>query len=196
MAKAKQVRGMGGMDDAAHPAILVMGVSGSGKTSVAVALAERLGALFVEADDHHPPANVAAMAKGIPLTDELRRPWLEAVGEAVAERRAEGPVVLACSALKRRYRDVLRRRAGPLDVVHLTAPRALIFGRMAARRDHFMPAALLDSQIADLEAPGPAEDPVILDAALPVDTLARHAATALALRHPRLATRSHGGNVG
>ncbi|MGR3541179.1 MAG: gluconokinase [Hasllibacter sp.] len=176
------------MTDARHPAILVMGVSGSGKTSVALALADRLGAAFVEADDHHPPANVAAMSRGVPLTDAMRRPWLEAVGDAVARCRAARPVVVACSALKRAYRDVLRRRAGPLDIVHLTAPRALIFARMAARRDHFMPAALLDSQIADLEPPGPAEDPVILDAAPPVGTLARHAATEIGRRHPELAT--------
>ena len=171
-----------------HPAILVMGVSGSGKTSVAAALAARMGAAFVEADDYHPPANVAAMSKGRPLTDAMRRPWLEALGDAVAERRRQGPVAFACSALKRRYRDILRGRAGPLDVVHLTAPRALIFERMAARRDHFMPAALLDSQIADLEPPGPAEDPVILDATPPIDALVRAAATEIGRRHPALAT--------
>ena len=176
------------MTDATHPAILVMGVSGSGKTSVAVALAERLGAAFVEADEYHPPANVAAMAKGRPLTDAMRRPWLEALGDAIAQARRRGPVVFACSALKRTYRMLLAKRAGPIETVHLTAPRMLIFERMAARRDHFMPAALLDSQIADLEPPGPAEAALVLDVSAPVDALARAAATEMARRHPELTT--------
>ena len=176
------------MSDRTHPAILVMGVSGSGKTSVARALADRLGATFVEADEYHPPANVAMMAKGRPLTDAMRRPWLEALGDAVAEVRARGAVVFACSALKRTYRTILERRAGPVETVHLTAPRALIFARMAARRDHFMPAALLDSQIADLEPPGPEEAAIVLDVSAPVEALARAAATELARRHPELTT--------
>ena len=170
-----------------HPAILVMGVSGVGKTTVATALAGRLGAAFVEADDFHPPENVAAMARGVPLSDEMRRPWLIALGEAVAARRRERAVVFACSALKRAYRDILSDRAGPLEIVHLAAPRALVAARLSARTEHFMPPSLLDSQIADLQPPGPDEAPVVLDVAPPVEAVVRNAAAEIVRRHPELA---------
>lgn len=133
--------------------ILVMGVSGVGKTSVAKALATALNLPFVDADDLHTAANRAKMAAGKALNDDDRWPWLATCAAATT-----GDVVLACSALKRSYRDHLRAGvAGPLHIIHLTAPRAVIAERLAARKGHFMPATLLDSQLATLEAPGPHE---------------------------------------
>jgi carbohydrate kinase (thermoresistant glucokinase family) len=138
------------------PVVVVMGVAGSGKTTVGQALAERLGWDFGEADALHPAANVAKMASGQPLTDADRRPWLALVRAWIDERVAAGrPGVITCSALKRAYRDVLR---DPHVVfVHLTGARDELAARLAARRGHFMPSALLDSQLADLEPPGPDE---------------------------------------
>lgn len=132
---------------------MVMGVSGVGKSAVGAAVAKALHLPFVDADDLHPAANRAKMAAGQPLTDEDRWPWLDLVAKAL-----EAEAVLACSALKRRYRDHLRARiAPPLQIIHLTAPRALIAERLAARQGHFMPASLLDSQLATLEPPSPEE---------------------------------------
>lgn len=176
------------MTDATNPAVLVMGVSGSGKSSVAVRLADQIGATFVEADDYHQEENISAMSRGIPLTDEMRRPWLDALGDSLARKRADGPVVLACSALKFSYRETLRRRGGPLDIVHLTATRSVISERLSQRRGHYMQPGLLDSQLADLEPPGADESPVILDIQSPVDTIARHAADEIRRRHAQLAT--------
>ena len=143
-----------------------MGVSGSGKTTVGSALAARLGLRFVDADDLHPAANVEKMAAGIPLTDEDRWPWLDAVGAVLAD----GPVVVACSALRRVYRDRLRAAAPALRLVYLHGSRELLAERMG-HRDHFMPVALLDSQLATLEVPGPDEDAIALDIAAPVDAI-------------------------
>ena len=176
------------MTDTTNPAVLVMGVSGSGKSSVAALLAEKIGATYVEADHFHPAENISAMSRGIPLTDEMRRPWLDALGDNLAKERAKGPVVLACSALKYSYREALRHRGGPLDVVHLTAPRPVISERLSKRRGHYMSPGLLDSQLADLEPPGAEEAPVILDIQSPVDTIARKAADEIRRRHPQLAT--------
>ncbi len=125
-----------------------MGVSGSGKSTIGDELAARLGIRFVDADDLHPAANVAKMAAGHPLTDDDRWPWLDAVGAVLAR----GPVVVACSALKRSYRDRLRAAAPDLAVVYLSAPRDLLVERMT-HRTHFMPVTLLDSQLATLEPP-------------------------------------------
>ncbi|WP_344322138.1 gluconokinase [Streptomyces macrosporus] len=133
-----------------------MGVSGSGKTTVGTALAERLGVPYAEADDFHPPENVAKMASGVPLTDEDRRPWLDAIAGWL-EDRGEGGGVVTCSALRRRYRDRLRRAAPELFFVHLDGSPELIAGRMAARKGHFMPPALLRSQIETLEPLEPDE---------------------------------------
>ncbi|GAA2438296.1 gluconokinase [Streptomyces macrosporus] len=135
---------------------MVMGVSGSGKTTVGTALAERLGVPYAEADDFHPPENVAKMASGVPLTDEDRRPWLDAIAGWL-EDRGEGGGVVTCSALRRRYRDRLRRAAPELFFVHLDGSPELIAGRMAARKGHFMPPALLRSQIETLEPLEPDE---------------------------------------
>ena len=144
-----------------------MGVSGSGKTTVGAALAEALGLRFVDADDLHPEANVEKMGAGVPLTDDDRWPWLDAVGAVLAE----GDVVVACSALRRIYRDRLRAVAPGLALVYLHGPRELLAERMGHRPGHFMPATLLDSQLETLEEPTPDEHAVALDIARPVDEL-------------------------
>ena len=144
--------------------VVVMGVSGSGKTTVGAALADALGLPFVDGDALHPAANVAKMAAGIPLDDADRAPWLDAVGAVLAA----GPVVVACSALKRAYRDRLRAAAPGLELVFLDGSRELLASRMTARPGHFMPASLLDSQLATLERPDPDEHSVTVDIAAPV----------------------------
>jgi gluconokinase len=161
-------------------AVVVMGVCGCGKSTVGERLARELGALFIEGDAFHPPANVARMAAGIALTDADRQGWLEALAAQLADaRRAGRSVVLACSALKRRYRDVLRLGAPDLRVVHLAGDRAMLAVRLAARQGHYMPASLLDSQLATLETPDPDERAVTLDAGAPTATLVQSALTQL-----------------
>lgn len=132
------------------PVIVVMGVSGSGKSTVGGLLAERLGVPYAEADDFHPPANIAKMSAGHPLDDADREPWLDAIAHWIEERRGHGGVV-SCSALRRRYRDRLRATAPDLFFVHLDGPPELIAARMAARMEHFMPSQLLRSQFDALE---------------------------------------------
>jgi gluconokinase len=155
--------------------VVVMGVSGSGKTTVGSALADALGLRFVDADAMHPPANVEKMAAGIPLTDADRWPWLDAVGAVLAH----DPVVVACSALRRGYRDRLRASATKLRFVYLHGTRELLAERMS-HRDHFMPVALLDSQLAALEEPGDDEDAIRYDIVRPVDEIVTDAAGRLA----------------
>jgi len=138
-------------------AIVVMGVSGCGKSTVGRALADVLGWDFLDADDFHPSANVRKMAAGIPLTDGDRAPWLEILRGALAERLQQGTgVVLACSALCRRYRDILRQ-AGDVRFAHLRVERAELAARLAGRQGHFFATALLDSQLATLEPLEPDE---------------------------------------
>jgi gluconokinase len=129
---------------------VIMGVTGCGKSSVGTALAPLFGATYIDGDALHPPANLAKMSAGIPLDDADREPWLVKVGQAL--RAADGPTLIGCSALKRRYRDLLRAVAGE-DVVflHLTGEREVIAAHLAARKGHFMPPSLLDSQVAALE---------------------------------------------
>ena len=141
------------------PAILVMGVSGSGKTTIADLLAQRLGWRLLEGDAFHPPANVAKMRAGRPLTEEARWPWLRAIAAAMGQG---GDAVVACSALKRAYRDILTGGHDGVTLVFLQGTQSLIARRMAERRDHFMPAALLDSQFATLEEPGAEEWAVVV----------------------------------
>jgi len=143
--------------------VVVMGVSGSGKTTVGAALADALGLRFVDGDALHPAANVAKMAAGIPLDDADRAPWLDAIGAVLAG----GPVVVACSALKRAYRDRLRAAAPALQLVFLDGSPALLASRMTARPGHFMPTSLLDSQLATLERPTPDEHALTADIAEP-----------------------------
>lgn len=137
-----------------------MGVAGAGKSTLGAALAQRLGWPFRDGDDLHPPANVARMAAGTPLTDADRAPWLDAVAGWIADH-PEG--VIACSALKRAYRD----RLGPATVVYLHGDPDLIAARLKARPGHFFAADLLASQFADLEPPAPEEQPIVIDSALP-----------------------------
>lgn len=146
----------------ALPTVVVMGVSGSGKSHVGAALARACGVDFVEGDELHPAANIARMSAGVPLDDADRQPWLEAVAAAIARRRGQG-VVVACSALRRAYRDVLRRADPALRLLYLRVPRDELACRLRERR-HFMPASLLDSQLATLEEPGADEHAVVLDA--------------------------------
>lgn len=149
------------------PRVIVMGVSGCGKTTLGAALAARIGARFQDADDLHPPENRAKMSAGLPLTDSDRAPWLARIGRLLAE--SEGPVVIACSALKRAYRAALTEAAGsPAPVfLHLSGPPELFQARLAARKGHFMPASLLESQFAALEPPGADEKAFSINAALP-----------------------------
>lgn len=135
--------------------MVVMGVSGCGKSSVGEGVASRLGIPYRDGDDLHPAKNVAKMRAGTPLTDEDRWPWLDKVGQVLA---LEAPVIIGCSALKRIYRDRIRAEAvGAVTFIYLEGSRELIAGRMADRKGHYMPLALLDSQFAALEVPGPEE---------------------------------------
>lgn len=143
------------------PIILVMGVSGSGKTTVGAMLAGRLGWTYADADDFHPPANVEKMHAGIPLTDEDRWPWLRAIAAWIDEQAKAGePAVVTCSALKRAYRDLLRDDRVAMRLVYLDGSHELIGRRMAARHGHFFPKDLLASQFRDLEPPQPDEHPL------------------------------------
>jgi gluconokinase len=148
---------------AIQPIIVIMGVAGSGKTTVGALLAGRLRWPYAEADNFHPPSNVDKMAAGHPLTDEDRRPWLEAIGRWIDERGAQDePGVVSCSGLKRAYRDVLRKDRPEVRTVFLKGSKELIMRRMVARHGHFMKAAMLDSQFDDLEEPEAGEDVLVV----------------------------------
>jgi gluconokinase len=154
-------------------AVVVMGVSGSGKTTVGAALAYRWAAPFVDGDDLHPSANVEKMSRGNPLADEDRWPWLDLVGAVLRATASRGSVVVSCSALRRAYRDRLRLAThGAVRFVFLEASRAQIGERMAARSGHFMPPALIDTQFTTLEAPTADESDVItVSADMPLEPL-------------------------
>ena len=161
--------------------IIVMGVSGCGKSSMGDALAARLGLPYIEGDALHPAENVAKMSKGTPLTDEDRWPWLAVVGQAVSTP-AEGAIA-SCSSLKRVYRDLLRREAGEdLVFVFLHGTRELLLSRMQHRPGHFMPASLLDSQLATLEPPGDDENVIPVDCAEPLEEAVNRVAALIAAR--------------
>jgi gluconokinase len=163
--------------------IVVMGVSGVGKTTVGKRIAERLGVEFLEGDSFHPPANIAKMKNGEPLTGADRQPWLEILARELAARRDAGKgVVLACSALRRRYRDILRAGHGDVDFVFLDADQAVIQKRLDARHGHFMPPSLLDSQFATLEKPGPDERAITVDAGQEPDKIVEMALAAMRSR--------------
>lgn len=145
------------------PVVVMMGVSGAGKSTIGKLLAAALGGDFVEGDAFHPPENIAKMRRGESLDDADRLPWLAALAAAIAQwRRQDNPTVLACSALKQSYRDTLAAGAADVTFVYLHGGADLIAARLAQRRGHFMPAALLDSQFAALEEPA---DAIVLDAA-------------------------------
>lgn len=159
--------------------VVVMGVAGSGKTTVAALLAEHLGVPLAEADAFHPKANIEKMASGHALTDDDRWPWLRAIGQWITERAADGGGVVTCSALKRRYRDLLREGSAEVWFVHLAGAEQLLTERIGARKGHFMPPALLASQLADLE-PLEADEPgVTLDVGHTPEELAAEAAASL-----------------
>jgi gluconokinase len=142
-----------------------MGVAGAGKTLIGSRFARAIGAEFLDGDDYHPPENVRKMAAGIPLTDDDRAGWLRALaGRMRVAREAKAALVVACSALKRAYRDVLRTGDPEARFVLLRGPRALLAERLGARRGHYMPASLLDSQLATLEEPAPDEEAWTCDA--------------------------------
>lgn len=144
--------------------VVVMGVSGSGKTTVAAMLAGALHCPFLEGDELHPPANVEKMRSGTPLSDADRLPWLCKIAEAIDDWRRRGESgVVTCSALKRAYRDILIGDRRDVTLVYLRGSRDLIQRRMAARHEHFMPVALLDSQFETLEEPAPDEDAIVVD---------------------------------
>ena len=135
--------------------VVAMGVCSSGKTSVGKVVASRMNWTFIEGDDLHPPANITKMASGVPLTDEDRWPWLDSIADRMREiDKAGESAVVACSALRQAYRDRLRRSGADLCILHLTGDVSLIRQRMRNRSGHFMPAGLLDSQLATLEPAG------------------------------------------
>jgi gluconokinase len=160
------------------PAVVVMGVSGAGKSVIGEALAAAIGARFIEGDQLQPEENVARMAAGLPLTDELRAGWLARVGTEIAASRAAGvPAIAACSALKRAYRDRLRALNPALVFIHLELDPETARARVATRKGHFMPASLVDSQFATLERPGLDELAFSLSALRPAEELVATAAS-------------------
>lgn len=175
-----------GSIEGAVPRIVVMGVSGSGKSTVGELLAERLGVPFLDGDALHPAANVAKMASGVPLTDADRIPWLRAVGRALAETAPEG-VVVACSALKRGYRDLIREEAPDAVFAELDGDREVLAARMGNRPGHFMPVSLLDSQLATLQHLSEDESGLRLDVGRPAGELADAIVAALSAHGVRAA---------
>ncbi|MBV8459218.1 MAG: gluconokinase [Acetobacteraceae bacterium] len=157
-----------------------MGVSGSGKTTVAQGLAARLGWPVLEGDEFHPPANVAKMHAGMPLDDADRWPWLEAIAAAIDRTLAQNhSAIVTCSALKRAYRKVLIGNRTNVVLVYLRGTHDLIHGRMTRRTGHFMPSSLLPSQLATLEEPGPDEHPIVMDVDPPAEVIAQNIITAM-----------------
>ncbi|MFD0361462.1 gluconokinase [Nocardia sp. GCM10030253] len=165
-------------EEAAAPVVVVMGVSGCGKSTVGRLLAETLHVEYAEGDDFHPEQNIAKMAAGVPLTDADRAPWLDIVAGWLARRQGRGGVV-SCSALQHSYRDRLRAAAPEVFFVHLAASRDELAHRMASRRGHFMPSSLLDSQLAALEPLSADERGIMVDATRAPAELVREAKVAL-----------------
>ncbi len=153
--------------------VVVMGVSGSGKSTVGRALADALGLPFVEGDSLHPPRNVNLMAAGTPLTDDDRQDWLQAIAAQLAAAQHDG-VVVSCSALRRSYRDLLRASAPDLRLVHLTGEPWLLAERLESRSGHYMPASLLQSQLDTLEPPTADEAAISADIGAPASSIVSH----------------------
>lgn len=169
------------LEERALPLLVVMGVSGSGKSTVGAALAQRLRVPFADADDFHPPANIEKMSAGIPLDDTDRAPWLDAVGVWLAYH--SGGAVMSCSALRRDYRDRLRHHAPRLAFIHLAGSREVIAARMAGRPGHFMPSSLLDSQFETLEPLEPDEAGLTIDIDQSVDDVVQQYVDQLTEEH-------------
>lgn len=166
--------------------IVVMGVSGAGKSTTGEALARHLGWPFVEGDAFHPPENVAKMRAGVALDDADRAPWLRALAAEIARNERLGQSsVMGCSSLKRAYRDILRQGAPKVRFVHVHGPRELLESRLSHREGHFFPAKLLDSQLATLEMLAADEDGVVVDMALPVNQQLHQALRLLGLNGER-----------
>lgn len=171
-------------------AIIVMGVSGSGKSTIAQALAKRLGFAEEDGDLYHPAANVKKMQSGIALTDDDRWPWLHLLAALIDRHIAEKrPVVIACSALKRAYRAVLVRGRSDVRLVYLKGSRDLILSRSELRKGHFMPPSLLDSQFDALEEPAPDEHAVVVGIDMPVDAIVDNIITRLDLTAAEAGTK-------
>jgi carbohydrate kinase (thermoresistant glucokinase family) len=175
-----------GEDTARHAHLVVMGVSGSGKSTIGALIARELGLPFVDGDSLHPLDNIRKMAAGTPLDDVDRAPWLEAVGRQLAS--APGGLVVACSALKVRYREVIRTQAPDSVFVQLSGSRQVLAGRLEGRSGHFMPPALLESQLKTLEPLSDSELGVTVDVSGGVDTVVREAVQGVG-RLPRLPAR-------
>lgn len=166
--------------------VIVAGVSGSGKTTIGSLLAARLGWKFEDADDLHPAANIAKMRAGMPLTDEDRRPWLDACGAWMDQRAAAGEsAVIAVSALKRHYRDQLSAKRPDVRLVFLQVDRATLAARLASRHGHFFRPVLLDSQLAIAETPASAEGDIVVDATAPPEQIVQEIIDRLGLKDAR-----------
>jgi gluconokinase len=173
-------------------ALIIMGVSGSGKSTIAGKLAERLSWACEDADKFHPKSNVEKMSAGHPLTDEDRRPWLQAIADEIDRLCKDGErAVIACSALKRAYRDILVHGRDDVRIIYLEGSRDLIAKRLSLRKGHFMPATLLESQFNTLEPPGPSENPIVVDIDPPVEAIVDHIVEQL--KHGPAIPRAHQG---
>ncbi len=168
--------------------LVIMGVSGCGKSSVGQQLAKHFGCDFLEGDSLHSPDNVARMTSGTPLSDEDRAVWLDAIAQGLRNLLPDEGLVVACSALKRTYRDRLRLACPALRFVHLHGARAVLARRMQRRQGHYMPPSLLDSQLETLEPPGADEHAITVNIAEPVSSLVAHVAKLLAQPAQRTAT--------
>jgi gluconokinase len=172
-------------------ALIVMGVSGSGKSTIAENLAERLGWRYEDGDKFHPTSNVAKMSAGHPLTDEDRWPWLQAIADEIDRACKAGEhVVIACSALKHSYRDVLVHGRTDVGVVYLRGTQELIAGRLAQRKGHFMPPGLLASQFKTLEPPDTDENPMTVPIDASVEEIVDDIASQLRLSASRIPRRN------
>jgi gluconokinase len=171
-----------GATSPAHAVVIIMGVSGSGKSTIGSLLAQRLRWEFEDADWFHPTSNIDKMHRGIPLTDEDRWPWLRAIAAWIDKtRRSGGHGIIACSALKRRYRNVLIGDRADVRLVYLKGDETLIARRIATRHEHFMPPSLLHSQFKELEEPGPDENPIVVSIELEPREIAARILSALNL---------------
>lgn len=169
------------MPKSAAPLVVVMGVSGCGKSTVGRLIAKRLSCEFLEGDDLHPPRNLERMAAGIALTDHDRRDWLKAIAEQLADAHAARyGLIVSCSALKSSYRNQLRTASNALAFVHIHGSLDVLEARMQSRTGHFMPPSLLASQLQTLEPPGPDERSITLDVAWPAEQIAEQACAWLA----------------